>query len=84
MGKPWFNPKEYGYGSGLPCSWEGWLVLAAFFAVAVGARWGLEHSPIGYSPQAHAWVIGADVTALVLICAAKTRGGWKWRWGQGD
>ena len=36
MGKPWFNPKRYGYGAGLPCSWEGWAVLAAFAAIMLG------------------------------------------------
>ncbi|MFZ5670642.1 MAG: hypothetical protein ACOY4K_14230 [Pseudomonadota bacterium] len=84
MGKPWFHPKAYGYGAGLPCSWEGWLTLAVFLAVAIAARPLLEISPIGYSAAAHAGVIGADVVAFVAICAVKTRGGWRWRWGQGE
>jgi len=78
MGKPWFHPKEYGYGSGLPCSWEGWLVLAIFLAVSVGS--GV------FIPEGHWKLQGAviliDVVALIIICAAKTRGGWRWRWGR--
>lgn len=80
MGKPWFHPKAYGYGAGLPCSWEGWLVLAGFLGVMVGTAF------IGDDTQ---WrlrlaVGGLAVMALVIICAAKTRGGWRWRWGQGE
>ena len=34
----WFRAKRYGWGWGLPVAWQGWLVLALFFAlVFVGA-----------------------------------------------
>ena len=33
----WFAPKRYGYGSGAPIAWQGWLVLGAYLAVVVGA-----------------------------------------------
>jgi hypothetical protein len=78
MGKPWFHPKEYGYGSGLPCSWEGWVVLAIFLAVSIGASSAIRED-VWKLPAA---VIAIDVVVLVVICAAKTRGGWRWRWGQ--
>ena len=78
MGKPWFHPKQYGYGAGLPCSWEGWAVLAAFIAVSIGAS--LTISEQHWKLQAAAILI--DVVALIVICAMKTRGGWRWRWGQ--
>jgi len=36
--KYWFRAKRYGWGWGLPVAWQGWLVLALFFAlVLVGA-----------------------------------------------
>ena len=81
MGKPWFHPKRYGYGAGLPCSPEGWVVLALFLMVAAGAQPALA---LANRPDAGAMVVGADVLALVIICAVKTRGGWRWRWGQED
>jgi CHASE2 domain-containing sensor protein len=28
----WFRAKRYGWGWGLPLAWQGWLVLAVFFA----------------------------------------------------
>ena len=47
MGKPWFNPKRYGYGAGLPCSWEGWAVLAAFMAIMLGGPYVPGAGPPG-------------------------------------
>ena len=32
----WFAPKRYGYGAGLPISWQGWALTCAFVLVAVG------------------------------------------------
>ena len=34
-GPEWFAPKRYGYGSGLPISWQGWAVTIAFVAIVV-------------------------------------------------
>ena len=31
-GKYWFPVRRYGWGWGLPTSWQGWLVLAAYAA----------------------------------------------------
>jgi hypothetical protein len=31
----WFPAKRYGWGWGLPMTWQGWLVLAAFLALVV-------------------------------------------------
>lgn len=76
MGKPWFHPKQYGYGSGLPCSWEGWAVLVAFLAIVVGGR------AVFASDLAYLVLTALAVVALIVIAAAKTRGGWRWRWGQ--
>ena len=34
----WFAPKRFGYGAGLPIAWQGWVVMAAYFAtVAITA-----------------------------------------------
>jgi hypothetical protein len=29
----WFPAKRYGWGWGLPATWQGWLALAIFFAL---------------------------------------------------
>jgi hypothetical protein len=74
----WFAPKRYGYGAGMPIARQGWAVISAYF-VAVGlAAWlVLPRSIVAFV----AIVLGATA-ALILICALKTRGGWKWRWGE--
>jgi hypothetical protein len=33
-GPEWFAPKRYGYGAGLPISWQGWALTIAFLAYA--------------------------------------------------
>ena len=53
-------------------------MLAAFIAVSIGAS--LTISEQHWKLQAAAILI--DVVALIVICAMKTRGGWRWRWGQ--
>lgn len=78
MGKPWFHPKRYGIGAGLPCSWEGWAVLAIFAAGMLGGPWLLE----GADWRLRAGVGGLAVVALIVIVGVKTRGGMRWRWGQ--
>jgi hypothetical protein len=78
-GPEWFAPKRYGYGSGLPIAWQGWAVLVVYLAL-VGAvillfeRW----------PLAAVVMIIVLSSALMLISARTTRGGWRWRWGTRD
>jgi hypothetical protein len=31
--KYWFPAKRYGWGWGLPSSWQGWVVLAGYFGL---------------------------------------------------
>ena len=75
----WFAPKRYGYGAGLPIAWQGWALIAALFAILVGAV------PIAARhPLAYVLVLGAAVLVFAIICARKTRGGWRWRRGDED
>ena len=79
-GPEWFAPKRYGYGAGLPISWQGWVLTIGFAALVIGlvAMIG-EHRPI---PFLAAFV---PITAVfILITARTTRGGWRWRWGEDE
>jgi hypothetical protein len=76
MSKPWFRVKRYGYGAGLPCSWEGWVVLAVFLGVGIGAGLFIHTHPI-----AHFAVMLTATAALVLIAWRKSDGPWRWRNG---
>ncbi len=73
----WFAAKRYGYGSGLPLRWQGWMVMAAMLA-------GLLLIALKMHGFARALSTICLLTAFCLLCAAKTRGGWRWRWGDAD
>jgi hypothetical protein len=78
-GPEWFAPKRYGYGAGLPISWQGWALTLGFFAATLGLAIFLQRHPLE--------LIAALVpltTALLVICSRTTRGGWRWRWGKED
>jgi hypothetical protein len=79
-GPEWFAPKRYGYGTGLPISWQGWAVLIGFIAIVVLLAATIRRQP--------AQLIAALVPTsalFILICAKTTKGGWRWRWGdEGD
>jgi hypothetical protein len=77
--RAWWAPKRYGYGASLPIAWQGWAVSLSYALLVVGAAYGiLPHSVLGFV----AITIGATA-ALLVIVARKTRGGWRWRWGEG-
>lgn len=71
--KPWFVPKRYGYGA-VPITWQGWVAILLFVVVVVAAR-------IWLTGAGRVLAIAAALIALIAICAAKTEGGLRWRWG---
>ncbi|ACI50383.1 conserved hypothetical protein [Gluconacetobacter diazotrophicus PA1 5] len=84
--KAWFRAKRYGYGAGLPVTWQGWALFGAF---VVALSFPPMMLPQFVLARSNAWVV---VPALVvfdliatlvflLICRRKTEGGWRWRWG---
>lgn len=74
----WFRAKRYGWGWGLPATWEGWVTLGVFLAVTVGA-------PVVFGDGALAVTIIeiAALGGLILLCAIKGEPP-KWRWGGRD
>ena len=72
----WFMPKRYGYGAGLPISRQGWAALITYILFVVLAGFLIPYSPLGYGI-----IVVAATAVFVLICARKTKGGWRWRWG---
>jgi hypothetical protein len=78
-GPEWFAPKRYGYGSGPPISWQGWVLTIAFVVgVAVLALF-LARRPVILS----AILVPVTVT-FGTIAARTTKGGWRWRWADKD
>ncbi|HEX4195097.1 MAG TPA: hypothetical protein VHY80_18450 [Stellaceae bacterium] len=73
----WFPAKRYGWGWGLPATWQGWVVLAIFLALVIA---GVFIFPPQQSPVAF-------ILYIVLLSALLTAVCWyqgeppRWRWG---
>jgi len=74
----WFPAKRYGWGWGPPRTWQGWLVLAAFFALLVaGAVVLLPGGQPGY------FVAYTALLCIVLVAVCYLTGEPPaWRWGK--
>lgn len=75
----WFAAKRYGLGAGLPIAWQGWAVLLSAIAIIVGVGILLDGRP-----ALQAAIVLPVVAVLALVTAFKTRGGWRWRWGDSE
>jgi hypothetical protein len=75
--KIWFPAKRYGWGWGLPITWQGWLVLIGYVLLIVAGRFW-------FLPEYHAATFVFYVLFLTVlfisICWFKGEPP-KWRWG---
>jgi hypothetical protein len=74
----WFPAKRYGWGWGAPITWQGWLVLAAFFVLLALA--GYVFPPKQELSAFLACTVALSVI-LVGVCLAKGEPP-AWRWGK--
>ena len=75
----WFAHKRYGYGAGLPISWQGWALTIAYVGLMILASLYIRRSPVAYFS-----IVVMLTAALIAIAARTTKGGWRWRWGDSD
>ena len=76
-GSEWFASKGYGYGTGLPMSWQGWVIFIGYLLIVI-------LSAIFLAPRSILAYLGLVLTltiAFIWIARKTTRGGWRWRWG---
>ncbi|MBV9528802.1 hypothetical protein [Sphingomonas sp.] len=78
-GPEWFKPKRYGYGSGLPIAWQGWVLMIGFIILVAAAGFLIPYTIVGYVS-----IVTIATVAFIVIVARTTRGGWRWRWGDDD
>lgn len=78
----WFRPKAYGFGAGLPIAWQGWILTLAFLTLVVGL--GTLASTGGMAAIAAVAAIVVATAVFIVIVHRRTRGGWRWRWGEWD
>jgi len=81
--KPWFAAKRYGYGAGLPITWQGWAVTAAYLAIIGVVAW-LDHQADGRVRVIGFGLFVAATASFLALVQRRTAGGWKWRWGRRD
>lgn len=74
----WFRAKTYGWGWGLPLTWQGWVVFGVYFGLLAFGIINLNGNilPIPFVP----YFIVVTV-ALVVVCYLKGEKP-RWRWGK--
>jgi CHASE2 domain-containing sensor protein len=75
--KVWFPAKTYGWGWGLPCAWQGWVVLAVWLMLLCAGGVFLAPRHLGLFLVCTV----ALAIAMVLICLLKGEKP-RWRWGK--
>jgi hypothetical protein len=72
----WFPAKRYGWGWGLPCAWQGWVVLVIWLGLLGGA------AVLTLPGHMKLWIASLVVlvAALMAICFIKGESP-RWRWG---
>ena len=73
----WFPAKRYGWGWGLPVTWQGWVVLAGYIASIVIV---VAILPPALEPGRFAACVVALTGLLIAVCWA-TGEPPRWRWG---
>lgn len=80
QGPYWFPAKHYGWGWGLPATWQGWLVLAAYTLLMIAA--GFLFPP---DTQFNAFITSVAVLSALLVFVCWLTGEPpRWRWGADD
>ena len=74
----WFPVKLFGWGWGLPVTWQGWLVLIGYVALHVlGVRFFRTHDLKGI-----AIYLGILTAVFITVVVAKGEKPAGWRWGR--
>jgi hypothetical protein len=74
--KYWFAAKRYGWGWGLPSTWQGWLVVAVYFALVGTGYFVLRPN----TPDLYAICVCIFSALPFAICWLKGEPP-TWRWG---
>lgn len=85
MRKPWFRAKKYGWGWGLPSSWQGWVVLITYFIFIIWDFQRIDIHSHSASDTLRPFIIDLIIASIVLCVIAYLTGEKpKWRWGDKD
>jgi uncharacterized membrane protein YhaH (DUF805 family) len=76
----WFPAKRYGWGWGVPATWQGWLVVACYVALVGAGIIAIDAS----SQPAWFMLYLVVLTALLVTVCWITGEPPRWRWGARD
>lgn len=73
----WFPAKKYGWGWGLPCAWQGWVVMLVYIGIVVVGSIVIKPT---VNMKLYLMVVIVSSLLFCLVCW------WKgekpaWRWG---
>lgn len=77
--KCWFKAKTYGYGW-YPATWQGWLILLAYFVILVSLIYIFETDIEKY--LTFYFIAVFVLTGLLIYISYKKGEPAKWRWGK--
>ena len=77
--KYWFPAKRYGWGWGLPCTWQGWVVITTFGLLVVAGKvfFAAGHGSVAF--VAYLLALGLGLVIVVWFKGEPLG----WRWGKG-
>lgn len=76
----WFPAKRYGWGWGVPTTWQGWTVLAFYIALVAA---GVGFIPPSDEPGLFVAFVAFLTLLLIAVCWIKGEPP-RWRWGERD
>ena len=72
----WFPAKKYGYGWGLPCAWQGWVVMLAYVCLVITVSIVID--PALQMKFWFAIIFGLTLTTLCLVWRKGEKPTWRW------
>ena len=77
--KIWFPGKKYGFGWGLPVTWQGWVVFLAYMLLVIVGSLAFKNYHLSRA-MFSLYIIMLTII-LILICWKKGEKA-AWRWGK--
>jgi hypothetical protein len=79
--KYWFKAKTYGWGWGLPSSWQGWVVLLLYIIFNIKFFRSIDHVSHSGSDTLMNFFLPFILSTVILMIICYLKGeklGWRW------
>ena len=79
----WFKPRRYGYGA-RPVNAKGWAVSFAYLLAILVLFFVAPNAQTASAVDVALWLCTVALVTLpfVWLSRVKTKGEWRWRWGE--